>query len=206
MYCPNCGQQQASGEIRFCSRCRFPMVGVAQLLASGGELSSFAIGNAGERLLSPRQKGLRRGTLLLFLGCLLTPIAAILNANLDFPVLFVPLFAILGIFGGLLRMLYAVMFEERHTGAGGLTASPSYMPPMAKSGGGSSATYEVPDARARGAALPPHASPAFSVADVRGVANSRPNTAEMAVPPPSVTENTTRLLKDPPDSLADEKP
>lgn len=193
MYCPNCGQQQATSEIRFCSRCGFPLAGVAHLLASGGELANLMMSDSGERRLSPRQKGLRQGTLLLFLGCLLTPIAGILHLHLDLPMLFIPLFAILGIFGGLLRMLYAALFEENYVGsaASALPAAPALR---------SKGSYEVSGGRAS-AALPPYAPPAFSVSDVR--AKSRQHTAEMAVPPSppaSVTENTTRLLKDPPES------
>ena len=36
MYCPNCGQQQVSGEMRFCSRCGLALTGLAEWLASNG--------------------------------------------------------------------------------------------------------------------------------------------------------------------------
>lgn len=35
MYCPQCSQQQATGEMRFCSRCGFPLKIVSQLVANG---------------------------------------------------------------------------------------------------------------------------------------------------------------------------
>lgn len=38
MFCPKCNQQQASEELRFCSRCGFPLAGVALLLESDGEM------------------------------------------------------------------------------------------------------------------------------------------------------------------------
>ena len=36
MYCPNCGQQQISDEMRFCSRCGLALSGLAEWLARGG--------------------------------------------------------------------------------------------------------------------------------------------------------------------------
>ncbi|MEJ7615786.1 MAG: zinc ribbon domain-containing protein [Pyrinomonadaceae bacterium] len=197
MYCPNCGQQQASSEIRFCSHCGFPLVGVARLLTSGGNLAGLTTNDAPEQRLSARQKGLRQGALLLFLGCLLAPTAAILHSQLNLPILFVPLCGILGIFGGLLRMLYAALFEDNYA-----NSASSALPLSAMPAAGSKGNYQVPGAR-ESTALPPYSPPAFSVSDVR--AKSRQHTAEMAVPaspPASVTENTTRLLKDPPDADA----
>lgn len=38
MFCPKCSQQQASEELRFCSRCGFPLTGVAVLLENDGEM------------------------------------------------------------------------------------------------------------------------------------------------------------------------
>lgn len=166
MYCPKCGQQQASVEVRFCSRCGFPLAGVARLLASGGETVGLAAPEPGPRLTSPRREGVRRGAKLVFLGCLLTPVAALLHSFLYFPELLIPLCAILGILGGILRMLYAAIFEEgRPALAEAQVAPASYLPP----------SYTPP-------ALPQR------------------NTAEIKAPPASVTENTTRLLKDQPPS------
>ena len=36
MYCPKCSQTQASEEMRYCSGCGFPLLGVAELVASDG--------------------------------------------------------------------------------------------------------------------------------------------------------------------------
>ena len=41
MFCPQCGQQQVTGVIRFCSRCGFPLDGVIQLLSNGGALPAY---------------------------------------------------------------------------------------------------------------------------------------------------------------------
>ena len=42
MHCPRCGQQQASGETKFCSRCGFQLAIVAELLHHGGTLPQLA--------------------------------------------------------------------------------------------------------------------------------------------------------------------
>jgi hypothetical protein len=88
----------------------------------------------------------------------------------------VPLAAILFFVGGPLRMLYAALFEEGAARRAILPAS-SYMPPQ----------FQAPPLQGRAAMLSPGtATPATGW-------RSRPNTAEL-VHPPSVTENTTRLL------------
>ena len=42
MFCPNCGQQQATEQMRFCSRCGFPLGLVSEILANGGFLPQLA--------------------------------------------------------------------------------------------------------------------------------------------------------------------
>ena len=63
MFCPQCSQQQVAGEMRFCSRCGFPLTIVSQLVSSGGALEGFDVD--GNRQLSPRQKGIRKGALFM---------------------------------------------------------------------------------------------------------------------------------------------
>jgi len=38
MFCPKCSQSQASEDMRYCSRCGFPLCGVAELVANDGTL------------------------------------------------------------------------------------------------------------------------------------------------------------------------
>jgi predicted amidophosphoribosyltransferase len=59
MYCPQCSQEQVSEEMRFCSRCGFPLAIVSQLVRNGGALEGFDPEAKGQ--LSPRQKGIRWG-------------------------------------------------------------------------------------------------------------------------------------------------
>jgi hypothetical protein len=180
MFCPQCGQQQVSGEMRFCSRCGFPLGGVIQLLGSGGVLATNKAAGDVPKQLSPRRRGYRQGALMMLLSLIATPLMAILT-EAGLPELLIPLTAILFFWGGIIRIIYARVFEEAGVSPLPHVIPPVYLPPtgpQAQFGAGASQT-----------ALPAQ----------RGMPASgwrQPtNTAEL-VPPPSVTENTTRLLDD----------
>lgn len=179
MHCPQCGQQQASTEMRFCSRCGFPLAGVVELLASGGATQSS--GEQPAQKMSPRRKGVQQGVLMMIIGTVLVPILAIINSSYHGENIFdviVPLVAVICFAGGLMRILYASLFEE---GAPSIRqdvhaySAPAAPPAQLNTG-------------ARINALPPQQS-----APVSDFMPRRAKTAEL-VRPPSVTENTTRLL------------
>lgn len=181
MHCPQCGQQQVPGEVRFCSRCGFPLLGVSDLLARGGAMPAAPMiePSTGE---SPKKRGIRQGVILFMgVGIVLTSILGIFSEFLHLPDLFPALSAVIGFVGGFLRIIYALIFEE---GAKKVIYmnQPNY--PLAPA-----AFHQMPPTVAsppRLGVLP--AAPAMPVNDWR-----RPNTAEL-VTPASVTENTTRLL------------
>jgi hypothetical protein len=172
MFCPRCGQQQVSETTRYCSRCGFPLEGVAQLLMSGGMLP--ALQPEGQQL-SPRKKGIRQGAMLMLSTILVVPIVAIIAVSfLPYAEVLIPITALVCFVGGLLRILYALLLEETTP-----QAATTYRAPMNSA--------EIGQSRASGSALPPASvNPASSW--------RRPNTAELN-PPRSVTENTTRLLE-----------
>jgi hypothetical protein len=177
MFCPQCGQQQVTGVIRFCSRCGFPLDGVIQLLSSGGALPAYRSADEPGQI-SPRRKGVKQGMLLFLLGVLLVPILGMFASfsSAVFPQMLAILAAIICFVGGPLRMFYAAVFEE-----GAPKPLRPYGPPM---------PMHVPQQfipQAPAPALPP--PPARQPPSWR----TRPTTAELANPP-SVTENTTRLL------------
>jgi hypothetical protein len=128
--------------------------------------------------MSPRKKGVRQGGMLLLLGMILVPILGVFASysGSRFPEILAALAAIICFLGGPLRMLYAAVFEE---GA----PNPFHARPFVQ------APMHQPqfNPQVRNAALPPP-----SVQPGLGW-RQRPNTAEL-VNPPSVTENTTRLL------------
>jgi hypothetical protein len=182
MYCPQCGQEQASSEMRFCSRCGFPLGGVTDLLMRGGVPATTPTGGKTVpqvRGLSPRQKGTRQGIMLMLSSLLVVPVIAILSHNIfGFEELIIPLAAMITFIGGLLRIIYARLYEDD-------------TPEMVTEALPAPAAPPAPahlSARARVSALPPQRSVPAS-----DFAPRRANTAEL-VPPPSVTENTTRLL------------
>ena len=179
MFCPQCGQQQTPGTVRYCSRCGFPLDGVLQLLGNGGMLPVYRDPEAPKEI-SPRRKGVRQGGLLFLLGVLIVPILGLFASysNAAFPEILAGLAAIICFIGGPLRMLYAAIFEEGAPTPVFHGARPYVGPPM------STPKFGAP---VHNAALPP--PPGQSASGWR----SRPTTAELA-DRPSVTENTTRLL------------
>lgn len=163
--------------MRFCSRCGFPLGGVVELLAQGGVLWSGG-DELREQAMSPRRKGVRQGVMMMIVGTVLVPILAILSdQNHLLPQTLVPLAAVICFAGGLMRILYAAIFEQSARSM--KRDAPAYVPP---------ATPATLKAGARVSALPPQQS--IPVSDFT---RRRVNTAELAQPP-SVTENTTRLL------------
>ena len=179
MFCPQCGQQQANGVIRFCSRCGFPLDGVIQLLGTGGILPVYRTSEEPAEGISPRRKGVKQGGVLLLSGAVIVPLLGVMASfgHSAFLEILVAFAAIICFIGGPLRMLYAALFEE------GAPQRPmmAYGPPMSQP----KPQFGPPPSQH---ALPP--PPVRAPNSWR----SRPNTAELASPP-SVTENTTRLLE-----------
>lgn len=182
MYCPRCGQQQATDSMRFCSRCGFAMEGVMHLLAHGGMLPVYQP-PTGEKTISPRRKGVRQGATLMLIGAIVVPIFGVMSGFApgrleDVFAFFAAISALICFLGGPLRMLYAGIFEEG-VPKYQFTPTPNYAP------------TQIPQARV--SALPP--------ATMNPVPpwRQRPQTAEI-VAPPSVTDSTTKLLDKEPKS------
>jgi hypothetical protein len=183
MYCPKCSQQQVDDNVRYCSRCGFPLGGVAELLVSGGILEVYQ-GGSKRPWLSPRQRGIRQGAMMMLSLLLVMPVVIfLLVAMLGLPGELIPLIGAILLMGGILRMIYAAIFEEDRLHARP-ESLPQYVAPST-----AQARLSTPS---RGSALPPAQSTPTSA--WRGPVN----TSEL-VAPPSVTENTTRLLDDRPD-------
>lgn len=186
MYCPSCGQIQPAADTKFCTRCGFLLAAVTQLLTSGGQLMLPMVQQAGGSTLSPRQRGQRMGAMMMLLTILLVPVVAIVTGVLHImPALLVPLTAVGLFIGGLLRIVYASMFEDSGRTLAGPPgpAAPPYIP-----------AYMAPKAVAP--PVTPEAFPSFG--QVSDWQKPR-NTAEL-INPPSVTENTTRLLDKTPEA------
>ena len=173
MYCPQCSQEQVAEEMRFCSRCGFPLTIVSQLVANGGALAGFD--TEGKRQLTPRQKGVRWGSLLMIISGVLFPIVMLLTAmKHDAAVLFFPVLLVFLV--GLARFLYAKLLQPNT--------------PVQR---------EIPSAAGQRMAQELNSGPRPGLPanqSVRVSAWRQPiDTSEMAQPP-SVTDNTTKLLSD----------
>ena len=168
MYCPKCGQQQISDEMRFCSRCGLALSGLAEWLA-GGELLVKRKEVAQVSPDSPRRKGIRRAAKLMFFSGVLFPIFLAISIAVDeggpmaipFLVFFV----------SLVMMLYARIFSDK-------TTPTIYQAPQTSTLGSTTARSSLP---------PPTSIP------IPAAGRQQVRTNELAQPP-SVTEHTTRLL------------
>lgn len=111
MFCPQCGQQQIKQDTRFCSRCGFLMTGVEKLIESGGALPEYLALNEKNQGMSARKRGVKKGALLFFSGMIIVPLLGILTAMMNGEGYIVGAMAIITFLGGILRMLYALIFE-----------------------------------------------------------------------------------------------
>jgi hypothetical protein len=170
MYCPNCGQQQASNEMRFCSRCGLALSGLADWLAGDRPVSTPAPqALVPAQVLSPRRKNIRRAAKMMFFSGALLPIFLMISiAEGEGAAMIVPFMLF---FIALAWMLYARFFSDPNPQLDTRAMQTSHLASM--------------PARS---SLPPAST--IPVADIRG---PQLRTNELAQPP-SVTENTTRFF------------
>ncbi len=187
MFCPQCSQQQISAEVRFCSRCGFPLDGVAQLLSNGGVLApQVEGGELGPP--SPRLKGVRQGVMLWLLGILLLPLLIVMVEEFKIiPEGFALFTAVMCFVGGFVRMIYAMLLEDGPLRRKRLPAS-SARPSSARPNVVGRDVLDAGAARNMSALPPSQAVPANLYQPPRA------DTSEILLRPPSVTENTTKLL------------
>lgn len=170
MFCPRCGQQAAE-EVRFCSRCGLPLGAAAELVEAGGQLDAPPSPETNVAL-TPRQRGTRKGLMIIAGGTIFFVIVAVLMTIKEdfFPFL---MLGALIITAGIMRMLYGLLLEE-HAPAGESAKRPA----------------ELPQAKRGAAALPP-----ARAVPVNAYAKPGAQTSDMAAPN-SVTEDTTKLLNE----------
>jgi hypothetical protein len=185
MYCPKCSQLQASDDIRFCSRCGFALTGVAMLLDNDGVVPQ-PTGVTVQKLPQSRKRLMAESGIFTAISW-----AALIIATYSFDYggpqeslakMAAVLFFFLSLIG-LIRFLYGFLF-----------AKDVIVQPVISTSSKAASTAAMP-AQIRNA-LP---------AQRDWVATDHPrreNTQEM-VARPSVTENTTSLLQDPPTERSD---
>lgn len=168
MYCPNCGQQQISDEMRFCSRCGFALSGLAEWLA-GGRLAVKREDEARVSGSSPRRKGIRRAAKLMFFSGVLFPVFLMLSFAIDEGAVMIIPFILF--FVALVLMLYARLFSD----------------PTART------NTQIPQTTALGSSSTRGSLPPSTNIPMPDVGRQQVRTNELAQPS-SVTEHTTRLL------------
>ena len=185
MFCPKCSQTQVSDDVRFCSRCGLPLEAVTLVVANGGMLPA-QLQPPGVEVLpppSPRLRGVRQGGKLMLLGVLVVPLLVLLVESLRAPEEPAIAAAVIFFLGGIVRMLYALLFQD-----GSLRrpkplaqAAPVYTPPQQFA----DRSWARPDS-----ALPP----AREAVTADFYTPPRVTATEALRQPPSVAEGTTRLL------------
>jgi len=164
MFCPKCGQP-SSDEIRFCPRCGLPLAPHAALLA-GGDAPAAPPAGAQAPARTRKQIATRRAAKLMFFSVVFMPIFIGIGVGVEgAEPLLVPFFAFLA---GLAWLVYARLFVD------------DIAPPRASR----------KDLKA-GADRPALGAQQFVPA--ASFYQQPATTAEIAQPP-SVTENSTRLL------------
>ena len=181
MHCPRCGQQQVTEDIKFCSRCGFPLGLVSEILTHGGFLPQLAeLRNKSKKWLT-RNFGLKVSLLWFLLVCfILLPLAAITKA----PGGVVAGLSIIGFCGALLIAALSFLFlqnEKDYLQEQNEPPKPKFEPQMLSGN------------RNQGALPPQTSQPVSAYAPPMAGSWKAPDTGELV--PHSVTEGTTKLLQ-----------
>lgn len=172
MHCPRCGQEQISGEVRFCKSCGFALNSVKKILnPTKPDAEAETNHNTG--------RGVSQGLALVLLGMLLVPILMLIPGEIaGIPNLKTFIFTTVMILG-LVRMCYPFVFGE---GVSGKKRDTSL-----ESGGFANNTL--------GTSINNAALPSSQSIPITNYATRNLDTAEL-IQPTSVTEHTTKLLKE----------
>lgn len=175
MFCPQCGQQQISDDIKFCSRCGMPLGVVSEVVSQGGYLPQLADPGNQKKTVFNRKNGVVFSVfwfiLCVFLAIVFDGILGINRVG--------EIFVASGIFGGVLILI----------------ASLAYLPSSKEKPVGlpSASTPKNLYGQAQAFLPPKQSQPVSSYVPASGGWRA-PETGEFAQPG-SVTDSTTKLLK-----------
>lgn len=171
MHCPQCGHEQSSGKIRFCTRCGFALDDVKELLLPNSR-------EIKEKKKSKIGKGIRQGLALFLFGLVLVAFLAMLSEVNFVPRIFVNIAALVFCMGGVVRMAFPFLYGE-DSAHEKKDISLEY----------EETTQSLTGANVTGNLLPQAQSSPFITFGARNY-----DTVEI-LQPSSVTETTTKLLK-----------
>ncbi len=181
MYCPRCGEEQGSEQLRFCPKCGLPMGLVAQLIANGGSLPQL------QELLGKKKIFTKRNGVIfsLFWFILFVPFGAAIWGVLEVEEL-AALSAVFGVFSSILIFLFSLFF---------LPSAKTYYSDTATAVESIPTVNELSGGQNQQNALPPQQGQTAQeyVSPGAGMWKA-PDTGELAQPG-SVTEGTTKLLE-----------
>lgn len=180
MYCPRCGQQQVSGDLRFCSRCGLPMNLISEILSNGGILPQLLELNKQTKIFTRRNGLIFSLFWFIFFLMILTPFWGIMDVEE-----LAGMSAIIGVFGGLMIMLFSLFFLSKPVEA---QFNQQYMQ------GESTIPANLSGHQTNQNALPPQQTQSAQEYVAPAQSWKAPDTGEL-VSPGSVTEGTTKLLK-----------
>lgn len=166
MFCPKCNQQQISDEVRFCSRCGFQLGVVAELLKTDGVLQNYS-SQQPESLSTYRQITSSIGAKMIFFAIAIAPIALLLDKEV---LLLIPFFLF---FAGLMQIIYKLIFTKKQV-------LPESRFVEIKNLNSGNQQFNLPA---------PNTAP-IPILEIR-----KRDTNEIMMPPPSVTDPTTKLLE-----------
>jgi hypothetical protein len=174
MFCPRCGQKQVYTEVSFCSRCGLKLKSVIELL-SNYSIQEMQEQHPQKAESSLYKRRIRTGKKLLFFSFALLPVSIVFAGMSDHPVpLLIPFtLFLIGLFWLVYHRLFRTEIMEKGNQPQAIRNSET--PPH----------------------LISHPEPYYNT-----FSKARVNTAEI-VPPPSVTENTTRHLHERKDQRID---
>ena len=180
MYCPRCGQEQISQNLKFCSSCGLAMELVSEILANNGILPRLLESEKKKKIFT-RRNGMVF-SLLWFI--FFVPFMAAICGLLDFHIIVVSFFNIAGVFSSLLIFLFSVFF----LGSSKDGTQQNYIQSQKTS-------HDLSDQNVRQSSLPPQQTQiAHDYVSSTSGSWKAPDTGELAQPG-SVTEETTKLLQ-----------
>jgi hypothetical protein len=181
MHCPRCGQEQVSEEIKFCSRCGFPLGLVSEILAHGGFLPQLADLHKREKTKFTKKNGVMFSVFwFIFFVLIMTPFWGIMDVDK-----MAGICAIIGVFGGLMLLIGSLT----------LLKSESKILPMSINDMQQPNVHNLSGLNQNQNALPPQRSqPVNTYVPPQPGSWQAPNTEEL-VNPGSVVDHTTKLLQ-----------
>ena len=181
MFCPRCGQEQVNNETRFCSRCGFLMTGVTELIVNDGVIPEKYCARSRTRRIHRKNAASNKARCCFMSGILMVPLIAIIFAGIfNTEGFIVAIAALLTFVAGILRMLYAFLFESGNPNENTLEENVL------------ATSQKFLNKQKNKNALPPQQSIPTSTYEPPTTGNWR-DTSDLE--PSSVTENTTKLLE-----------